>query len=85
MVLRIIMTVLVPHLYHLEPFETDLGGNSSIITAIICYRTLYDFRNGEGVRQSIGDWQTDPNFVWSKHVLVPPLRRSELVAAREVV
>lgn len=40
---------------------------------------------GEGVRRSTGEWQQDPNMVWNKNYIVPPLRKSEIQKARQFI
>lgn len=39
----------------------------------------------ERIRQSTGDWQTDPNMEWKRNILVPPLRKSMLHEAKELM
>ncbi|EEZ97170.1 Bromodomain and WD repeat-containing protein 3-like Protein [Tribolium castaneum] len=39
----------------------------------------------EGIRQSTGDWQSDPNMKWKKHVLVPPLKDTHIRKIKEDV
>lgn len=44
------------------------------------------FRSGdEGVRQSSGDWQRDPNIKWKKNVLVQPLTLPQLDNALKIL
>jgi bromodomain and WD repeat domain-containing protein 1/3 len=42
-------------------------------------------RDNEGIRQSTGDWQSDPNMKWKRHVLVRPLRDTRLKKIKENV
>ncbi|KAK9885011.1 hypothetical protein WA026_009238 [Henosepilachna vigintioctopunctata] len=39
-------------------------------------------RDSEGIRQSTGEWQRDPNMKWKSNMLVPPLKRSVLLKAQ---
>nr|XP_023019451.1 bromodomain and WD repeat-containing protein 3-like [Leptinotarsa decemlineata] len=41
-------------------------------------------REFERIRQSTGDWQSDPNIEWKINVLVPPLIKSVLDRAKQV-
>jgi hypothetical protein len=42
-------------------------------------------RDNEGIRQSTGDWQSDPNMKWKRHVLVRPLKDTRLKKIKENV
>lgn len=42
-------------------------------------------RDTEGIRQSTGDWQSDPNIKWKRYVLVQPLKDTFLRKIKENV
>ncbi|CAG9864164.1 unnamed protein product [Phyllotreta striolata] len=41
-------------------------------------------RDHERIRQSTGNWQSDPSFEWQKNILVQPLSKAVLERAKEV-
>lgn len=59
--------------------ENHIRGNSAFRTGRNRNRDI------ERIRQSTGDWQTDPNMEWKRHTLVQPLRKSTLHEAKELM
>ncbi|XP_018327576.1 bromodomain and WD repeat-containing protein 3 isoform X2 [Agrilus planipennis] len=62
--------------------QANTSNNSSIPTL----RRSTSRRIGEGgIRQSVGEWQRDPNIKWKVRVLVQPLKPSELEKEKAIV